>query len=268
MSEETEAGSGAETDRESPGRILKAAREKKGLSIEELAAETLLSADILGALEADDFEYLSQAVFVRGYYRKCAKILGLSEDELLAAYVSRAKPGEALPATPAQLSGIPQDVTPHSWRGLGLILAALLVLLALLGVWWLTPAADGDYTTQGEVGGDTERVVPTVAAEPDDDAVEEAPPPPTDEANESGAQLRLRFNQRSWVEVRDASGKRLLEGMPPAGSERVVGGSPPYEIMLGNAPGVEIRLDGERVVFDDRVRGDNTARLTVTRDAE
>lgn len=288
MSEETEAESGTESNRESPGRILKAAREKKGLSIEKLAGETLLSADTLTALEADDFERLSQAVFVRGYYRKCAKVLDLPEDDLLSAYVAHAGPEKPLPANPEQLSVIPQDVTPHSWRGLGLILAVLALLLALLGVWWLMPTgSDGDYAAQDDLLTDAGHMIPAIPedsgggvaeepapAEEIEETVEPPPaaettesPPVADDANESGTQLRLRFNQRSWVEVRDAGGTRLLEDVPPAGSERVVSGRPPYEVMLGNAPGVEILFDGEPVVFDDRIRGDNTARLRVAKGA-
>lgn len=284
MSEETEAGSevkandagaGAGSGRESPGRMLKAGREKKGLSIEELAAETLLSVGTLTALEADDFERLSQAVFVRGYYRKCAKVLGLSEEELLSAYVAHAGAEKPLPATPEQLSVIPQDVTPHSWRGLGLILAVLVVLIALLGVWWLMPGSNEDYAAGDDLVADAESVTPVVSEGADEGVMESPapaeeiaePPPVAEEVVEPGARLSLRFNERSWVEVRDASGTRLFEGIPRAGSERVLDGQPPYEILLGNAPGVEIRLDGEPVVFDHRIRGDNTARLKLDKDA-
>lgn len=125
------------SDRDSPGRILQAARKHKGLSIDELATQTLLSRDSLTALEADDFERLSQPVYVRGYYRKCAKILDLPEDELMAAYAAHAGVPGPRPVPPAQLDVIPQDVTPHGWRGLGLILAVLAVLMLLAAAWWL-----------------------------------------------------------------------------------------------------------------------------------
>ena len=38
------------------------------------------------ALERDDFAVLTEPVYVRGYYRKCAKVLSLPETELIGAY--------------------------------------------------------------------------------------------------------------------------------------------------------------------------------------
>lgn len=288
MSEQIQTDSGDETDTEtgpkpdrgeSPGRMLKAARERKGLSVDELVAETALSPATLAALEADDFERLSQPVFVRGYYRKCAKILDLPEEELLAAYVAHAGVREGSREPLDQLDVIPQDVTPHHWLGPGLVLAVFSVLGVLLLVWWLmagdaadtvgersaaVPAAE-DGGTEIESGGDAAEAFEAPIAETEATAFSE------DEAaagaNEPEARLQLRFKTRSWVEVRDAGGERLLQDIVPAGGERTVVGRAPYEVLLGNAPGVEVRLDGERVSFENRIRSDNTARITVAKDA-
>lgn len=287
MSEETEAGrdegeSGAGTGGESPGRLLKAARERKKLSLDELADETLLSTTTLAALEADDFERLSQPVFVRGYYRKCAKILNLPEEELMAAYAAHAGVSGPRPASPGQVDVIPQDVTPHSWRSLGLTLTILAVLAVIAVVWWLTPPPDGEYATGDRALDGAERPIPGIPADdggagpagaagkaPGTSSARQGSPDggPAESADEPAPSLQLRFNERSWVEVRDADGERLLQGVVSAGSERTVTGRPPYEVLLGNAPAVEVRLDGERVAFGDRIRGDNTARLELTKDA-
>ena len=76
----------------------------------------------------------------------------------------------------------------------------------------------------------------------------------------------LRFEDRSWVEVRDASGNRLIQGIIGGGNMRVVDGDPPYRVVLGFAPGVTITM-GERTLFTGEDAGpDRTARFTVQAD--
>lgn len=70
----------------SPGAKLSAARESKGMSLEQLAKETLLTSRYLKALEADDYDTLPGATFVRGYLRRYAGVVGLSADELVAEF--------------------------------------------------------------------------------------------------------------------------------------------------------------------------------------
>jgi cytoskeleton protein RodZ len=85
----------------SPGAIIREARTRARMSVEELAAATKLARPTLEALERDDFNALQEAVYVRGYYRKCAKILGLNEAELVAVYQNRVVPKR--PDPPAKL---------------------------------------------------------------------------------------------------------------------------------------------------------------------
>ena len=85
-----------------------------------------------------------------------------------------------------------------------------------------------------------------------------APQPPADEAPPAApaASLLLRFSAPSWVEVRDASGRRLLTGLMAAGRERRLEGEPPFSVVLGYAPGVELRYNGQPFDFSAYVRKD------------
>ena len=89
------------SERLSPGGLIRRARERARMSPEELAAQTKLARSALDALERDDFNTLMEPVYVRGYYRKCAKVLDVSEKELLDAYEARVAP--RAPALPAKL---------------------------------------------------------------------------------------------------------------------------------------------------------------------
>jgi len=75
-----------DSSRQGPGRLIRLARERTRMGISELAALTKLATATLEALERDDFTVLREPVYVRGYYRKCAKALAISEQELLSAY--------------------------------------------------------------------------------------------------------------------------------------------------------------------------------------
>jgi len=75
------------------------------------------------------------------------------------------------------------------------------------------------------------------------------------------AVIQMRFIEDSWVEM-EANGRKLVVGVQPAGSERTVRAEPPIQILLGNAPGVEITYRGEAVDITSHQRG-KVARLTL-----
>ncbi len=55
-----------------------------------------------------------------------------------------------------------------------------------------------------------------------------------------GKVIRFRFKGSSWVEIRDKKGKVLLSRLNPAGSEAEVAGQPPFNVIVGNAPEVQV----------------------------
>src|SRR5579885_2488765 len=129
--------------RQGPGRVIRQARERARLSLEELAPQTKLARATIEAIEADDFATLSEPVYVRGYYRKCAKALALPEAELIAGYERLAAP--KAPPQPTKLligdgnrSGLGRTGSAFGWRWLPILLIAAAVGL---GLWFLrTPA--------------------------------------------------------------------------------------------------------------------------------
>jgi cytoskeleton protein RodZ len=59
--------------------------------------------------------------------------------------------------------------------------------------------------------------------------------------------LVLRFDQDAWAEVTDAAGRQLVSSLNPAGTERVVRGIPPYNIVIGNAQHVKVSYNNREV---------------------
>ncbi|MCK4585731.1 MAG: DUF4115 domain-containing protein, partial [Gammaproteobacteria bacterium] len=59
------------------------------------------------------------------------------------------------------------------------------------------------------------------------------------------SELTLYFTEESWVEVNDATSKRLLYRLGKAGMSHTVAGVTPFNIRLGYVNGVSIMFNGE-----------------------
>ena len=59
------------------------ARTERGMTLEQIAAGSCISLRSLAALEADDYAKLPEAVYVRGYVRRYAALLGVAAQPLI-----------------------------------------------------------------------------------------------------------------------------------------------------------------------------------------
>lgn len=72
--------------KESPGERLRQARELKKLSLDDVAKHLHLGVEKIEALERDEVEQIAAPVFVAGYLRAYARLLGLSGDEIVSIF--------------------------------------------------------------------------------------------------------------------------------------------------------------------------------------
>ncbi|MCP1727328.1 cytoskeleton protein RodZ [Natronospira proteinivora] len=75
--------------------------------------------------------------------------------------------------------------------------------------------------------------------------------------------LVLEMTGDSWLEVRAADGEQLFYGLAQEGQHLELDGLAPIELFMGNAPAIELQVDGESMEFSGRIRNDNTARVVV-----
>jgi cytoskeleton protein RodZ len=71
---------------ESPGKYLKAERELRNLSLEEIAKFTKIKEDFLKAIEEDRYELLPPAVYVKGFLTIYARYLGLDPHDVVQRF--------------------------------------------------------------------------------------------------------------------------------------------------------------------------------------
>ncbi len=119
-----------------PGARLRKERELQGLDQSRVAAQLHLSETLIEGLERDDFDALPGTVFTQGYLRNYARLLGLPESEIIAAY-QKSSPKDPRDSLSAKgFVQIKQEV--RSSHGLVQLATWLIVvgLVALLFIWW------------------------------------------------------------------------------------------------------------------------------------
>lgn len=126
-----------------PGAFLAAEREKRGVTLNNMANKLNLREQVLSHLEADEYQFLPESVFIQGYIRAYCKYLEIGcADELIAAYqviqppVSEAKFDKNVWMKPASNGS-------HHEKWLYRITSTF-VLIAILsvGLWWYQNKAD------------------------------------------------------------------------------------------------------------------------------
>ncbi len=74
---------------ESPGSLLRQAREKAGLNLAVTAEQLHLRPSVVEAMERDKYEEFPSAVFLKGYFRSYCRLLKLDEAQMLALLEAR-----------------------------------------------------------------------------------------------------------------------------------------------------------------------------------
>jgi cytoskeleton protein RodZ len=246
------------------GARLRGARERRGMTVLQAAERLHVDARVLEALEAGNIAALGAPVYARGHLRHYAELLGEPPPG----------PGEVYAAAPGP--DLTRIAHREPDRDSSLVLPALIVLgvFAAVGLlWWVVtlpgvksqpvaqPTAAAAQAPRPAAAGE-----PTAAAPPQAGGVV-ATPAGTRLAAANGAaapgevRLALRFSDLSWVEVYDAGGRRLLQGLGSADSARTLSGAPPLRVVLGNAPAVVMQLNGRAVALDGLVHRDHSARF-------
>ena len=159
----------SEADERSPGCLLREAREAAGLSISDVADRLHLLQSVVSSLEKDCYERMRGEIFVKGYMRNYAKLLGLDDKQLLELYLGQRAdrgPGEALSRNTARRS-VQGQKSGGRIRRFG-VLALLVAMAALMFMFNRDPAPQrstgtGQAVVVETIGG--ERVIP-LAGEP------------------------------------------------------------------------------------------------------
>ncbi len=121
---------------EFPDHSLANARESRGRSVEQVAADLRLSVPQVLALEQGDYSKFPSIVFARGYIRSYARLVGLDGDALVRQFDSSHGGGQQS----ASIRSITR-VRPGGSSGPGVSLSMLLLVVVIIAAtfwWWKT----------------------------------------------------------------------------------------------------------------------------------
>ena len=126
-----------------------------------------------------------------------------------------------------------------------------------------TPAPDADknaVVAPSQANVDTVTTTPTAPAT--------AAPLPTDQAGVTTPAadpnaLVMNFTADCWLEVTDATGKKLFSGMQRKDGNLNLTGQAPYKLKIGAPAAVQIQFQGKPVDLSRFIRTNQVARLTV-----
>jgi len=239
------------------GQRITAAREARGLNLQELAARLRMGPEQLQALEIADTKHLPELVFVIAHLRRVAVILEMDVEEAVAALRASAPArSAAITAAPAgpRRPDVPLRQAPSHRRGspptagsrtAWPLLAGSFMLIGTaavgLGVLWhrgaTSPSGTGQPTTLSRAD---------FAATPggaNSSPATRAPAPA------GPGRLLLRSKEPSWLEVRDGQGATLFAGtlvgeksFPLGQGLRVMAGRP--DLVHAELAGQEPRVLG------------------------
>jgi len=116
-----------------PGDRLQAARIENGMSIEDIAMRMHLSVGILKSIEENNFDDITAPIFVKGYLRAYARIVSLSEDEMIEQYLNYYS-DEDPPISPT--SHLSPEISPDDARVKWTTFLVIVGLLGFLAFWW------------------------------------------------------------------------------------------------------------------------------------
>jgi cytoskeleton protein RodZ len=271
------------------GSILSAARQRQGLSVADVARQLKLGVRQIEALEADDYKSLPRITFVRGFIRNYAKLLQIDAEPLLKS-TEHLLPTPQIPEAEPGVAEIPSVSNKNTlWRSY-----AAFALFASLGVIFLVyewyreqsvprtkpvSAAVKPQKSKTPVAQITPRPAspanPASTASPANKASTSGPVVPGDtplpeQTSEAKAvvqqirssEIRLEFDEESWVGITDKNGRTIFAQVNPAGSTQTVRGYPPFLLVAGNAAGVRLTYNDKPVDLQPYTKVD-VARITL-----
>jgi cytoskeleton protein RodZ len=237
----------------SVGNILRSARESQGRSLAEIAEALCVTQRYLRAIEKDDLKSLPGVFFYKSFVKQYASILGLPDALLQPGVDALTVPQEPvlLPGQPParESEGAVRDLDPlvkasnryyFADPRIGVSLMALVVVLLLCSgvyAWWSKPPKLSSTASQPTAP------ARTVAAQPKSTPVVEVT---TADDDPSHVILNLSATEKTWISI-TSEGKQIFAGMLMPSQTKAVTGRDAATMKVGNAGGVEVRLNGRSI---------------------
>ena len=213
----------------SVGTSLKEMRNSAGFSVDQLSARTRIPTSVIEDLERDNFSTCGGPTYARGHIRTIARICGVVDSEVLAAFESQTIPlsksiRDLLNDTSA--TAAKKERKPLSWKALGGVAAGVFAF-ALVGVGIISSGNNNSVTVTSN--SETSENSPVAA-------------------KRNGVEVKLTgVNGLSWVAISDSTGTTQFSGRIRQGEERTFSDNQLLYVVIGNAGAINLTVNGEDI---------------------
>jgi hypothetical protein len=212
----------------------------------EIAEELCLTQRYLRALEQNDLKSLPGIFFYKSFVRQYAGLLGVPAKLIQPGLNALTDDGQAARASPApvrKLDPLVQASNQYYFadRRIGVpvgTLAAVLVACSVFYGWWNKPARL--HLTQALTRAPATLVQPQTST-PTVQVAEVA-----GEDDMSHVVLNLSATEATWISI-TSDGKQIFSGMLQPSQTKTVSGLDAAKMKVGNAAGLEVRLNGKAI---------------------
>jgi cytoskeletal protein RodZ len=228
------------------GSELTAARERAGMTIEQLSAATRIRSGLLTAMEADDFVRCGGNFYARGHIRSIARVVKADPDALLAKYDETHPAVDTGRREEQRLNAKSPSLHPARPRWT-LVVGAILVCLMGWGMIRL-------FTLPSDIEANASKSTPTVAVTPSAKPTVAKPPakPPVKPVKPAATKLKVTLTgskNGAYVTLRDYHGLKLFQGLLGPGSSQTVVYPGSIRVTLGSLTNLTLRINDKPAVL-------------------
>ena len=233
------------------GNLLFSRRQAKDLTIKDAARELRIDSLIIKKLENDEFESIGAPVFVKGYLRQYAEILGLAIDEVINLY-EKDNPDQSYQPI---VNEAEEQIRKYVLTPKLMVIAILAILIILLG-WAIFSNLPQNSPLPARQDNQITIIEPNLVIE---EVVEEEVTELTNETDEleviepnlviekvAEVRLKVNYNGACWTEIYDAYGNTLFYDLGNNDQDVIVSGVAPLDVLFGAIDQVN------NVVVDDQ----------------
>jgi cytoskeleton protein RodZ len=227
------------------GLHLKQARERRGISLRQIASATKISTVALEALERGDFSRLPGGIFSRAFVRAYALEVGLDPEETVRQYTELADAAAASSAREVAIAEITDDdrmfLERQRQAGVWLRVVAVVLVIAVGGAigWWRV-----------SVSRRASAATPTMVTEPPPAAPVEPVPSTTPEATPTtpvssrAVSIQIHADASCWVQV-TSDGRLVLSRNLSGGESQTFEADREMTVQFGNAGAISWSVNGK-----------------------
>ena len=220
------------------GYYLQSIRLEKNITLETVAEETRIAISNLILIEKEDVESLPNPVFVKGFLRSYAQAIGANGEEAVRLYEAKLDMKNRFDDT----TRISPKFKLSPWRNLILSIVAVvgLIAMSLYGVSYFQHRTT--HSDKTETAGPGELAPEAHATDPNTSAAKNKIP----SATLTKKVLHIRALEDTWVKIivdNPEPKEYNLRSGDQLDEEATVG----YNLLIGNAIGLELKLDGKPV---------------------